>query len=270
MSQVKILNIWIHNLTMTELIEKLSQTGGFVVTPNVDHMVKLQKDNELLVAYHLRDTYRVCDSKILEYTSKFLGNPIKEKISGSDLFPAFYNYHKENEDIKIFLLGAAEGVARKAQIKINEKVGREIVVDTYSPSEGFENNESECQKIVTRINESGATVLAVGLGAPKQEKWIAKYKNQLTTVKVFLAIGATIDFEAGCKPRCPKWMSEVGLEWLYRLSCEPHRLSKRYLVESLPFFWLVLLQKLNRYPEPELPCIPFSFCPSTLTLKEES
>lgn len=250
MSSVKILNIWLHNLTMKELLEKLNKTGGFVVTPNVDHMVKLQKDVDLLSAYNLPDTYRVCDSKILEYTSKFLGNPIKEKISGSDLFPAFYNYNKNNEDTKIFLLGAAQGIAHKAKIKINQNVGRKIVVDTYSPSLGFEKNETECQEIIDRINKSGATVLAVGMGAPKQEKWIAKYKDKLKNIKIFLAIGATIDFEAGYKTRSPKWMSNVGLEWLHRLSSEPQRLWKRYLVESLPFFFLVLLQKLDLYPEP--------------------
>ena len=134
---VNILNISIHNLSKLELLEKLNRYGGVVVTPNVDHMVKLQKDPELLEAYHLSQ-YIVCDSKILQYISKFLGNPIKEKISGSDLFPAFYEYNKDNEDVKIFLLGAKEGIAKQAQHKINQKVGRNIVVDSYSPSFGFE------------------------------------------------------------------------------------------------------------------------------------
>ena len=111
-------------------------------------------------------------------------------------------------------------------------------------------NEKECQQIIEHINDSGATVLAVGVGAPKQEKWIAKYKHQLRNVKIFLAIGATIDFEAGYKPRSPEWMSEIGLEWLHRLLSEPKRLWRRYLVDSVPFFWLVLQQKLNLYKFP--------------------
>ncbi|NES81758.1 MAG: WecB/TagA/CpsF family glycosyltransferase, partial [Moorea sp. SIO2B7] len=249
MNNVKIFNISIHNLSQKELIENLNKFGGFVVTPNVDHMVKLQKDSEFIEAYNLTQ-YRVCDSKILQYTSRFLGTPIQEKISGSDLFPAFYNYNKHNEDIKIFLLGAAEGIAKQAQEKINQKVGRNIVVDSYSPYFGFENDESESYGIIKRINQSGATVLAVGLGAPKQEKWIAKYKHQLKNVSIFLAIGGTIDFEAGYKQRAPKWMSQIGLEWVYRLLSEPKRLWKRYLVESLPFFWLVLQQKFNCYKFP--------------------
>ena len=243
---VNILNISIDNLSQAELLEKLSISGGFVVTPNVDHFVKLQKDPDLIEAYNISD-YRICDSKIVQYISKFLCNPIKEKISGSDLFPAFYQYNKYNEDVKIFLLGAKEGIAKQAQDKINQKIGREIVVDSFSPYFGFEKDELECEKIVEHINKSGATVLAVGLGAPKQEKWIAKYKNKLKNVRIFLAIGATIDFEAGYKPRSPKWMSNNGLEWLYRLLSEPKRLWRRYLVESIPFFWLILQQKFNLY-----------------------
>lgn len=244
--KVKILNILIDNITQSELLERLER--GIVFTPNVDHIMKLQKDQEFLECYNLAD-YRLCDSKIVEYASKFLGTPLKEKISGSDFFPAFYNYHKHNEKIKIFLLGAAEGVAQKAQHIINEKVGREIVVGAHSPSFGFENNEQECLEIIDKINKSGATVLAVGVGAPKQEKWIIRYKDKMPNILIFMAIGATIEFEAGCKQRSPKWMSNLGIEWLHRLISEPQRLWKRYLVDDLPFLWLILKEKFKSKPK---------------------
>jgi exopolysaccharide biosynthesis WecB/TagA/CpsF family protein len=244
MKTVNLLNTSIHNISLQELLEKLTNQGGFVVTPNVDHLVKLQKDQELVNAYQEAD-YRVCDSKIVEKTCALLGTPIKEKISGSDLFPAFYEYNKDNEDVKIFLLGGQTGIPEQAKNNINTKVGRKIIIDALSPSFGFEKDEAECLAIVERINQSGATVLAVGVGAPKQEKWIAKYRHLLPKVKTFLAIGATIDFEAGNKPRAPKWMSNNGLEWFYRLASEPKRLWKRYLIESLPFFNLVLQQKIQ-------------------------
>ncbi|NER31345.1 MAG: WecB/TagA/CpsF family glycosyltransferase, partial [Symploca sp. SIO1C4] len=86
-----------------------------------------------------------------------------------------------------------------------------------------------------------------GVGAPKQEKWICKYKSKLPQIKIFMAIGATIDFEAGNINRAPKWVSEVGMEWLYRLLSEPQRLWKRYLVDDPLFFWLILKQKLKLY-----------------------
>ena len=251
MKTVNLLNVSIDNLSITELFEKLDCEGGVVFTPNVDHLIKLQYDRDFYEAYNT-STYRVCDSQILMYAPKFLGTPLKEKISGSDLFPAFYMYHKDNDKMKIFLLGAAEGIARKAQEKINQKIGREIVVEALSPSFGFEKNDEECETIIDAINKSGATVLAIGVGAPKQEKWLVKYRSKLTNVKIFLAVGATIDFEAGCKARAPKWMSEVGIEWAYRLLSEPRRLWKRYLIEGLPFFRLILEQKLGFYKMPFL------------------
>ncbi len=246
--QVNLLNVGIDNITMLELLEQL-QFGGVVFTPNVDHLVKLQKNQEFYSVYQEAD-YIVCDSKILMYVSKFLGTPIQEKISGSDLFPAFYTYYRNDDRIKIFLLGGLGDTAKQAQQKINSKVGRNIIIETYSPPFGFENDEQESQKIVELINQSGATVLAIGVGAPKQEVWIHKFKHRLENVKIFLAIGATINFETGNVQRSPKWMSEVGLEWLYRLMSEPHRLWKRYLIDDFPFFWLVLKQRFRAYENP--------------------
>ncbi len=248
MQKVNLLNLSIHNITMLELLEQL-KFGGVVFTPNVDHLMKLQKNRDFYRVYQEVE-YIVCDSQIMMYVSKFLGNPIQEKISGSDLFPAFYNYYKDNEEIKIFLLGGLRKDTRIAQEKINSKVGRNIITEAYSPPFGFEHDEQECQKIIELINHSGATVLAIGVGAPKQELWIHKYKHQMKNVKIFLAIGATINFEAGNLKRSPRWMSEVGLEWLYRLLSEPNRLWKRYLLDDLPFFWLVLKQKLSIYDNP--------------------
>lgn len=243
MSKVNILNVSIDNCTMSELLEKLGY-GGVVFTPNVDHIIKLQKDREFYRIYHTAD-YLVCDSQLIVYASKFLGQPLQEKISGSDLFPAFYQHYKNDKSVKIFLLGGPRGAAETACENINQKVGRKMVVGYYSPPFGFEKDEAECQKIVDKIDNSEATVLAVGLGAPKQEKWIYNHKSKLEKVKLFFAVGATIEFEAGSCSRAPKWMSEAGLEWLYRLLREPKRLWKRYLIDDLPFFLLILKQKFS-------------------------
>ena len=248
MMHINLLNVTIHSITMRELLERL-RGGGIVFTPNVDHVMKLQKNQEFYGVYQEAD-YRVCDSKVLMYVSSFLGTPIQEKISGSDLFPAFYSYYQYDESIKIFLLGSEQEVVQEAQKRINSKIGRNIIVAAHSPSFGFEQNGSECEKIVEMINGSGATVLAIGVGAPKQEMWIAKYRKQLRNINIFLAIGATIDFEAGNVQRSPKWMSEIGLEWFYRLIMEPRRLWKRYFLSAVPFFWLILKQKLQLYKNP--------------------
>lgn len=243
-NKVNILNVFIDNLSRIELLEQL--TSGVVFTPNVDHIIKLQGDLEFIQAYGIAD-YKICDSQIVTYASKFLGNSVKEKISGSDFFSSFCEYHKNKEDVKVFLLGAPEGVASKAEANVNRKIGRKIVVGSHSPSFGFERDEEECLDIVKMVISSGATVLAIGVGAPKQEKWIYKHKSKLPSIKIFLAIGATIEFEADTLKRAPPWISTVGFEWLYRLSVEPRRLWKRYLIDGLPFFLLVLIQKTNGY-----------------------
>lgn len=244
MRKIKILNLEIDNFSLTEFLEKFQ--SGVLFTPNVDHLMKLQKDLEFRKAYDISD-YKICDSQVIVYASRFLGTPIEERISGADFFPAFYNYHRNNHDVRIFLLGAATGVASQAQRKINQKIGRNIIVGSYSPSFGFEKDRAECEYIVDTIKNSDATVLVVGLGSPKQEKWILNYKELLPNIKIFMGLGATIDFEAGKIKRCPKWMGQVGLEWLFRLSQEPQRLWKRYLLDDIPFFLLVLKQKFNLY-----------------------
>ena len=136
MKQVNLLNLDIQNLTMLELLEKL-QFGGVVFTPNLDHLMKLQKNYNFYQTYKKAD-YVVCDSKILMYASNFLGTPLQEKISGSDLFPAFYNYYRHDDKMKIFLLGGSEETVSIAQHKINAKVDRDMVVAAYSPPFGFE------------------------------------------------------------------------------------------------------------------------------------
>jgi len=247
MQRVNLLNIQINNVRLRDALAEINE--GVIVTPNVDHLVKTQRDREFYEIYQMAD-YVLCDSKLVQAASGFMGTPIIEKISGSDFFPAFYSYHKDNPDVRIFLLGAKPGVAKSAAEIINAKIGRDIVVDTYSPPIGFENDDKECATILDRINGTNATVLAVGLGTPKGEKWIAAHKAALPGVKLFMSIGATIDFEAGNIKRAPKWVSDSGLEWLYRLVREPGRLWKRYLLDDLPFFWLIFKQKIGLYSDP--------------------
>ena len=242
MNKIEILDVEIDNISQSELIERL-RDGGVVFTPNIDHIVKLQHDPVFREAYRFAD-YRVCDSQLLLWVSKFINRPIKEKVSGSDLFPAFYNYYRTDNTVKIFLLGSSEGVAETAMAKINAKVGRQIVVGAHSPSFQFSDSWEESEAVVRLVNNSEATVLAIGVGAPKQEKWLLRHSHRLTNIRVAMAIGATIDFEAGYTKRAPIWISSLGLEWLYRLMREPRRLWKRYLVEDVVFFRLLLSRYL--------------------------
>lgn len=235
MSRMKFLNTEVDNLTMEEAVEKIEQLildkkPSYVVTPNVDHIVKLENDTEFQEVYKEADLI-LTDGMPLIWISKFKGTRIKEKVSGSDMFPKVCELAAE-KGYKVFLLGAAEGVAATAAKNLQDKYKGLNIVGTYSPSYGFEKNEYEIEEIIKKINKVKPDILAVGLGAPKQEKFLYKYRNQLN-VPISLAIGASIDFEAGNIERAPKWMQNIGAEWFYRLLKEPKRMFKRYLIDDL-------------------------------------
>lgn len=242
MSRMKFLNTQVDNLTMDEAIDRIdkliiNKKPSYVVTPNVDHIVKLENDIEFQQVYKDADLI-LTDGMPLIWISKLKKMPIKEKVSGSDLFPQVCSLASK-KGYKVFLLGAAEGVADKAAKNLMEKYNGLEVVGTYSPSYGFEKKEDEIENIINIINTTKPDILAVGLGAPKQEKFLYKYKDKLN-VPVSLAIGASIDFEAGNIDRAPIWMQNTGLEWFYRLMKEPKRMFKRYLIDDMKIFKLVI------------------------------
>lgn len=243
----KILNIDILSITKDDLLSDL--TKGVLYTPNLDHMFRLQHDEEFYNAYKQAE-WVICDSRILHHVSRLLKCPIKEAIPGSSFFCDFYNYHKNDPDYRIFLLGSVSDGAIKAMHRINETVGNGIVIGAHSPSFVFEKDEAESKAIVDMINSSGANVLIVGVSSPKQEKWIAKYRHDMPKVKLFMALGATIDFEAGIKKRAPITWQKMNLEWLYRFLCEPKRLFRRYFIDDVRFFWYFGKQLLGRYRNP--------------------
>lgn len=235
MARIKFMNTDIDNLTMAETlneIDKLIQEKNcsYVVTPNVDHIVRLEKDEELQKVYK-NASLILTDGKPLIWISKWYKTPIKEKISGSDLFPKVCEL-AANKNYTMYLLGAAEGVADTAVRNLMKKYPGLNVVGTYSPPFGFEKNEQEMNKIKTQIQEVHPDILIVGLGCPKQEKFMYYHCKELG-VPISFGLGASIDFEAGNIKRAPKWMSNHGLEWLYRFSKEPKRLFKRYFVDDL-------------------------------------
>lgn len=246
-NKVKILNVALDNISQDELLRRLDK--GVLVTPNVDQIVKMQSDKEYYDIVKKAE-WCVCDSKILYLCAKILGSPLPEAIPGSSFFPAYYEYHKDDENCKIFLLGAMDGVAQKAMEHINNKVGRKIVVGAYSPSYGFEKKQDENEKIYRLINESGANVVLVGVGCPKQEKWIDKHKAQMPGVDVWMALGATIDFEAGNIKRAPIIWRKLCMEWFYRFLQEPQRMYKRYFIDDPKFFWYLLKQMFGFYKNP--------------------
>lgn len=235
MARIKFLNTWIDNLTMEEAIENIEclikkRQNAYVVTPNLDHIVIIEKDNEFAEIYQNADLI-LTDGKPLIWISRILRNPIVEKISGSDLFPQMCKMAAE-KGYSIFILGAAEGVADQAAYNLIRKNPMLKVVGTYSPPFGFEKNSEELRKISSKIKGGAPDILAVSLGSPKGEKFIYNHLKEYG-IPLGISIGATIDFEAGNIKRAPKWMANHGLEWLFRITQDPKRLIKRYWDDAM-------------------------------------
>lgn len=230
MGRIKFLNIQIDNLTMEETLQEIERlvekrAYSYLVTPNLDHIVNLEEDAEFAEAYQHADLI-VADGKPLIWISNWMKNPIKEKISGSDLFPKVCEL-AANRGYRVFLLGAAEGVAAKAAENLRKKYPGLQIAGTYSPKFGFEKMPDELGKMRNILLEAEPDILALALGSPKAEKYLYRHGKE-NNIPLSISIGASVDFEAGKIKRAPRWMSESGLEWLFRITQDPKRLIKRY------------------------------------------
>src|SRR5215831_18996217 len=245
--KVRLLNVEVDNISMEELVNTFRQ--GVLLTLHVDSIMKLQKDREF---YELIPKFDVitCDSQILTIAARLLGTPLKERVSGSDYFPRFYTRYRDDPSVTVFICGGAPGVAEIAQRKINAKVGRPMVVGTSAPPSDYDRRPEEIDRLIAQINHSGASVLVVGLGGGRQEKFIFRYRGRLPGVKMFLPLGGTIDYEAETLRRPPKWITNAGLEWLYRVLREPRQRWYRYLVHQPPVLLLLARQVLGAYSNP--------------------
>jgi N-acetylglucosaminyldiphosphoundecaprenol N-acetyl-beta-D-mannosaminyltransferase len=238
--RIKLFGVEIDRVTMPQAVERLMSIIGspqescqFVVTPNVDHTVLLQKREDLRAAYE-HAALVLADGHPVVWASRLLGKALPERVTGSDLTPALFDAADDHQPLRVFLLGAAEGVGDRAAANIRRKWKHVEVVGVYSPPLGFEHDEQENQSILAQIEAARPDILVVGLGAPKQELWVHAHAEQIAA-PVALCVGATIDFLAGEKRRAPRWMQRSGTEWCYRMASEPKRLVRRYAFDAWVF-----------------------------------
>lgn len=245
-TRIPVLNVYVDDISMDDLVEVRQ---GAIATLHVDMIVKLQRDRSF---YDVWPTFEVvtCDSQFLYFALKLMRRGVQMRVSGSDYFPAFYRRYADDPSMTVFLCGAAPGIAETARAKINAKVGREMVVGTAAPSFDMAPGSAEEDELVRRIDESGATALLVALGAGRQEKWIAANRHRLPKVQLFLPLGGTIDYEAAAVKRPPAWITNVGLEWFWRLVREPKRRWRRYLVEEPRVIPYLVRDALGSYRNP--------------------
>lgn len=162
------------------------------------------------------------------WASKILGKPLKDRTPTPDFIDSVFSLCQKNE-WTIYLLGSEENVVKHTAHILSQKYPK-IIVGLHN---GYFSAKEE-KKLITEINTKKPFILLVGMGSPKQEKWIEKHKHELN-VSVFWAVGALFDVISQKVKRAPKWMQVIGLEWLYRLLQEPHRLWKRYLIGNMQF-----------------------------------
>ena len=219
---------------MDEAVERTielatSGEGGVVVTPNVDHLMLYGRESGFASLYDRADLV-LADGMPLVLVSRVLFLPLRHKVSGSDFVEPLMGA-AARQGIRVFLLGASDETSTVAEERLHERHPDLIVVGRSSPWYDPGHDSEEMRAAIDLIRTSGAQLVIVAFGAPKQEQFLTEYGDVLPPA-CFVCCGAGLDFIAGAVQRAPRWMSNVGLEWTYRLAKEPGRLWKRYLLRD--------------------------------------
>lgn len=237
--------VGIDRLTFAQALDAIEAlvtagAGGSVFTPNIDHVVLAEGDEAFRAAY-AQASLSLVDGMPLLWASRLLGEPLPEKISGSDLvWPLLQRAGQRGW--RVFLTGAAPGVAQVAAERVRRELGVNVVGTDAPRIHRSPGGGDQSEEAAARVAEARADLVLVGFGAPKQEIWAHRFRASLGPA-VAVACGAGIDFLAGRVRRAPPWVSRAGLEWAFRLALEPRRLWRRYLVQD-PKFALILAREL--------------------------
>lgn len=247
-SPIAILGVPFDKVTTQETlgeIEAMIRSGRphYLVTANVDFVVQARNDVELRRI--LFDAHLVlADGMPLVWASRWLGNPLPERVTGSGMTPLLLA-RAEAKGWGVFLLGGTEQSVAQAAANVRLKHPRLRLVGAYSPP--FKPLiEMDHADILRRLRDARPDILLVAFGCPKQEKWLNMH-YRTAGVPVAIGVGATIDFLAGTMKRAPAWMQKTGLEWIFRLLQEPRRLFRRY-VTDLWVFGCAIIQQVNQMP----------------------
>ena len=234
---VKILDVPVHPLTMQEAVSVLEKSiangeQAFVVTANAEIIMMCQQDADYKKIVSQDAQLVLPDGAGAVWAGRYLGYKVPERVAGFDLY---CNLLKEAaaKGYKAYFFGGSPGIAEAAKAKSEELYPGVQVVGCRN---GYF-KEEESQAIIEEINASGADMLFAALGAPKQEKWLVRYRDQLKP-KILMGIGGSFDVFAGKMERAPKWMQDASLEWLFRLYKQPSRFMR---MMALPKFVLKVI-----------------------------
>ena len=245
--RVDILGTPVSSLTMDELFrdwETVIQKGEkaqVCITP-VNSILAARAAARVQEIYQHAD-YVLCDGVPVKWASNFLGDPIKERITGLDVLPRIFPF-AALKNFSIFLLGASPGVAETLKGVMEAKHPGIKIVGTFVPPFRAVFSDEENEEMIEAINAVKPDILLVSLTAPKQDIWIAENLEKLDT-RLAIGIGGAFEVAAGMIQRAPLWMQKSGLEWFYRFLQEPKRMFRRYFVEAPVFIPLIIQQKIS-------------------------
>lgn len=231
--KIVLFGVPIDNLTLAETVDRIEEmirSGGTHqhVVVNVDKIVKLQRDPQLREA--IRDCDLInADGQPIVWASRLLGQPLKERVTGIDLFGALVERCAQR-GFRPFFLGAREEVVQTMAGVLKAQHPR---LQLAGCRNGYWINEEEAS-VVAQVKQARPDVLFVALSSPKKEIFLRRWKAELQ-VPFVMGVGGTFDVVAGLVKRAPGWMQRCGLEWLYRLIQEPRRMWRRYLVDDMAF-----------------------------------
>ncbi len=222
-----------------------SRSGGVACTPNADYVVRAHRDPAFRAAIAAADL-RVPDGMAIVYAARLAGLSVPGTVTGRRLLPAVAAIAAV-EGWPIALYGAGPGIADRAAAALRGAYPGLKVTAAISPPMDLRLGPDDNQADIRALVASGARVVFLALGAPKQEAWMARYRAQLDGI-VLVGVGAAFDIVSGRFRVAPAWMTTVGLEWLFRLVQEPRRLARRYLIDDPWIFWWALRTGLGRRP----------------------
>ncbi|WP_192804978.1 WecB/TagA/CpsF family glycosyltransferase [Noviherbaspirillum aerium] len=237
-----VLEAFIDAVSWDEAVGQITRWGAdhqsrYVCICNVHSVVTTTSDVEFKIAVNNADM-ATPDGAPIAWALRRLGHPMQERINGPDLMMK-YLHEAERLDQVVFFYGSTESTLAKLRVTLAKQFPRLRIGGTYSPPFRALSLEED-EQIIEMINSSGANVVFVGLGCPKQEKWMADHRGRVNAVMI--GVGAAFDYHAGVIKRAPLWWQRNGLEWLYRLGSEPRRLFKRYMVTNTLFVFGFLRQ----------------------------
>jgi N-acetylglucosaminyldiphosphoundecaprenol N-acetyl-beta-D-mannosaminyltransferase len=212
-----------------------------IVTVNLDFLQIARTDAGFREMINEADL-AVADGMPLVWASRLVGRPLPGRVTGNALVEECCRHSAATGD-PIFLLGGRPGIAEAAGHVIKTRYPGAVIAGSYAPPFG-PLSASEDRALVDRINQSGARILFVAFGAPRQDNWIAAHRHELQ-VRVAMGVGCSLDVLAGVVSRAPLWMQRSGLEWLHRFRLEPCRLWHRYFVKDAPMFARLLAESLR-------------------------